>query len=311
MAHLFIPLYNAEKLNFSFNTNPKVNFEAWNRQIKQIQMFPEEKEVIPDAIAIFEGDINAGNALEELDRLGLDILPLIFEKAYYADSVANCDSIIHRQRTTFAIPHEGQKWIKDEKLQSFLDIATNSIVKDNDLNILLKIRYEADFCASSMEVKYFLYWYIIHKMAKRFCNGIENSPISSATLKNMLRLAEKDIKNNSMIPDDKKIEKINLVKSNLKYRLNEKSHREIITEFLSNGCHLKIENLDIKKMVTIHGVLSKDIKPEYDKDYHLIFSHVEYVSRLVLIIALLGFEPGFSKYLPIRNYRPQLFEWDI
>lgn len=308
MIHLLviIPLYNAEQEDFRFNTDPSIRFEKWNRQIKHVE--PEE---IPDAVAIFDEEVNRDRALYILEGLGLPILPLIFEKAYFAYSVADENSVKMRHSTAGVFYREGYQWIKPEKLQVFLDIALNSYFAYN-LDLVLKIRYEADFMSNSMEVKFHLHWMILEILSKTFCDTKRVSPISDVTIENMIAIANEELASNQSLSTEERIQRLNLVKQNLKNRLKEKSHRDLLSEFLSDKCHLRVDSDIIKKMAALHGKIIKTASFDYSEDEIKIFSITDYLSHLSIIISLTDFDENFSTFLQIHNFLgTRFFDWRI
>ncbi len=124
---IIVPLYNAEQIYFNFNTNPAVRFEKWNRQIETMTMGIDESEHIPDAVAIFEEPTDPNQSIETLHRIGFNILPLIFGKAYFKYQIANEKKIIQRWSTSFSKYKKGWTWIDINQLQIFLDTATSSL----------------------------------------------------------------------------------------------------------------------------------------------------------------------------------------
>ncbi|NLH78817.1 MAG: hypothetical protein GX465_17485, partial [Acidobacteria bacterium] len=198
MSPIIIPLYNAEEFDFRFNIKPPIRFEKWNNQIKHVEMIEGRPEEIPDAVAIFEEEIDYNSALQKLERLGLSILPLIFEKAYYAYSVANENQILMHQSTSIVRFKNGWKWIRPGKLQDFLDVAVKSYF-DHNLDLILRVRYEADFMSNSVEVKFHLHWMILEILSKQFCGTRRESPISQATIEKMISLAEEELYTNTSL----------------------------------------------------------------------------------------------------------------
>jgi hypothetical protein len=309
MAFVIIPLYNAEEVDFRFNINPPLRFEKWNRQIRHVAMTEEGPEDIPDAVAIFEDEIDYHNALQNLEKLGLSILPVIFEKAYYAYSVADENFVLIHHSTTFVRFKRGWHWIRPEKLQDFLDQALTSYFRHN-LDLILKVRYEADFMSSSIEVKFHLHWMILEILSKTFCETRRDSPISRNTIEKMIALAEGELTANTLINGEERNQRLNLVRQNLNNRLIQKSHRDLLSEFLSVKCHLRLESDMIKKIVELHGKLMKTASFNFSDEELSLFPLVDNVSRLAIIICLINFDEEFSKYLAIQTFKgPKLFDW--
>jgi hypothetical protein len=311
MSPIIIPLYNAEKVDFRFNITPPIRFEKWNNQIKRVEMIKGRPEKIPDAVAIFEEEVDYHNALQNLEKLGLSILPLIFEKAFYAYSVADENHILMHQATSFVRFKNGWKWIKPGKLQDFLDKALKSYFEHN-LDLILKVRYEADFMSNSIEVKFHLHLMILEILSKKFCGTRRESPISQSTILKMISLAEEELIANISMDGEERNERLNLVKQNLNNRLQEKSHKDRLFEFLSGKCHLQIESNMIKKIVELHGKLIKTASFNFSGEELRLFSLADNLSRLAIIICLTDFDKEFSKYLEIQTIMgPKLFEWSL
>lgn len=311
MPTIIIPLYNAEQVDFRFNIKPPIRFEKWNNQIQRVEMIEGRPEEIPDAVAIFEEEVDYHNALQNLEKLGLPILPLIFEKAYYAYSVADENHILMHQTTSLVHFKKGWKWIRPGKLQDFLDKALKSYFEHN-LDLILRVRYEADFMSNSIEVRFHLHWMILEILSKQFCGTRRESPISQATIVKMISLAEEELIANISMAGEERNERLNLVKQNLNNRLQEKSHKDRLFEFLSGKCHLKIESNTIKQIVELHGKLIKTASFNFSEDELKIFSLTDNLSRLAIIICLTDFSKEFSKFLEIQTIMgPKLFEWSI
>ncbi|OPZ44050.1 MAG: hypothetical protein BWY93_00789 [Euryarchaeota archaeon ADurb.BinA087] len=306
---VIIPLYNAEQADFRFNIKPVIQFEPWNGQIKHVAMFDKEIEEIPDAVAIFKEDIDPNQALEIFEKSGLMILPLIFDKAYNVYSVANETNVILRQLAFFGEPKKGDNLIRYDRLQSFLDCALPSYYKHN-LDFVLHIWYEAEFRSSSIEIRFHLYWIILDILSSTFCKTQRESPISRSTIKKMIELANQELIANKKLTSDEKGQRLNLIKQNLKYRLKERSYRDILSEFFLERCQLRVESDIIKKMADFHGKVIKMKTPNSSENHSDIFSITRYLTQICLIICLTDFDEKFSRYLFYHTFRgPKFFEW--
>jgi len=306
---IIIPIYNAEKFEFMFNTVPAVRFELWNKQIEKISMFSDEQETIPDAIAVFEGEVDQNRALEILEELGLNILPLIFEKAYYIYQVADEKHVFMKSSTSFSIfRNKGFSWIWPKQLQNFLDSATTN-KKKYDLQLILGTRYEADFRANSVQVKCFLYSLILEMLTEKFIDKIKQSPLSEETLTEMLMLARNELVKKGKMDENLECSEYNLIKQNLMHRLNEKSNKEKIYEFLNSKCHLKVNQKEVGEMISLRGKIVHSGSFNFNKKDLQTYKNLDYVCRIALIISLLDFDENFLRYLtPHKFLGPKFIE---
>ncbi len=307
---IIVPLYNAEQKNFRFNTNPAVRFEKWNRQIERVAMEKGESEHIPDAVALFEEAINPNQSIEILQKIGLNILPLIFEKAYFIYQIANEKEVFQRWSTTFSVYKKGWHWIDENHLQPFLDIATCSLAK-YDLHLALNLMYESEFRASAVEVKYFLLSIILETLSNKFINPKRDSMISQETIDHMLGIAKAALDINARLEDAERSRWCDLIKGNLQDKLTIKSNREMIFEFLTDKCKLNVEEKIVRDIVRLRGKFVHSGKFDYNNQEDLqIYKNLSYLARICIIVCLTDFNPNFSKYLMPHEFRgPKFFEW--
>ncbi len=307
---IIIPLYNAEKIDFRFNTKPAVRFEKWNRQIERVAMVEGEPEDIPDAVAIFEEQIDINHSLNILEKLGLNILPLIFEKAYFVYLVANEKGVIQRSATSYSITKKGNTWINQKYLQDFLDIATNSLTK-YDLHIALSLMYESEFRANSMEVKYFLNSLILETLSKKFINSHRDSMISKETIDQMMVIAKTALDNDERLIETERSYWYDLMKGNLQNRLKNKSNRDMIHELLSNKCKFIVDEKIVKDIVGLRGkIVHKGVFNINNQVDIQIYKNLDYLAKICILACLTDFDQNFSKYLKLHHFRgPQFFKW--
>ena len=307
---IIIPLYNAEEIDFRFNTKPAVRFEKWNRQIERVVMIEGEPEEIPEAVAIFEDEIDINHSLNTLEKLGLNILPLIFEKAYFVYQVANEKGVIQRLATDFSRYKNGSTWINKKYLQDFLDIATTSLTK-YDLHIALSLRYESEFRASSMEVQFFLNSLILETLSKKFINSRRDSMISKETIDQMLVIAKRALDNDERLDDTKKSRWYNLINGNLHNKLAMKSNSDMIYEFLNDKCKFIVEETIVKEIVGLRGKIVHNGMLNIDNQVNIqIYRNLDYLAQICIIACLTDFDQNFSNYLKPHHFRgPKFFEW--
>jgi hypothetical protein len=310
MNQIIVPLYNAEQIDFRFNTKPAVRFEKWNRQIERVAMKKGEPEDIPDAVAIFEEQIDPNQSIDTLLKLGLNILPLIFEKTYFVYQVANEKEVFQRCSTSFSIYKKGRTWIDKEHLQSFLDIATCSLAK-YDLHLSLNLMYESEFRASAVEVKFFLLSIILETLSNKFINPKRDSKISQETINQMLGVAKAAMDTDAKLKDTERSRWYDLIKGNLQDKLTIKSNREMIFEFLTDKCRLNVEEQTVKDIVRLRGKFVHSGMFDYgNKEDLQTYKNLDYLARICIIVCLTDFNTNFSNYLtPHEFLGPKFFKW--
>jgi len=310
MTQIIVPLYNAEQIDFRFNTKPAIRFEKWNRQIERVAMKTGEQEDIPDAVAIFEEQIDENQSIDSLQKLGLSILPLIFEKAYFVYQVANEKEVFQRWSTPFSVYKKGHIWIDKKHLQSFLDISTCSLAK-YDLHLALNLLYESEFRASAVEVKFFLLSIILETLSNKFINPKRDSMISQETINLMLDLARKALDINARLKDTERSRWYDLIKGNLQEKLTIKSNRDMIFEFLIDKCKLNVEEQTVKDIVRLRGKFVHSGMFDYgNKEDLQTYKNLDYLARICIIVCLTDFNPNFSYFLtPHEFLGPKFFKW--
>lgn len=273
-------------------------------------MKTDETENIPDAVAIFEEQIDANQSIETLQKLGLNILPLIFEKTYFAYQVANEKEVFQRWSTAISVYKKGNIWIDKKHLQSFLDIATGSLVK-YDLHLALNLLYESEFRASAVEVKFFLLSIILETLSNKFINFKKDSMISRETINQMLGLAKTALDNDARLNDAERSRWNDLIKGNLQEKLTIKSNREMIFEFLTDKCKLNVEEQTVKDIVRLRGKFVHSGMFDYgNKEDLQTYKNLDYLARICIIVCLTDFNSNFSNFLiPHEFLGPKFFKW--
>jgi len=315
MAKFIVPLYLAEKISCHLSHDPIVRIEPWNRQIKDLRMFPDQQEDVPECVAIIEGEEISGNVLDILYKSGLEILPLIFERPFHIYQIGDEESIKTIMSAPYIVDKKGYAWIKYEKLDEFLDLAVKSIF-ENNLYFALNLHYEIDFRTSAANVQFILHSLLLEHLTKLFINQKMKNPLSEDAFNKILSIVEQDLSKNRNINsfDSSTIRSKYLkIKQNLKMGLSEKSNKQMIMEFLGPKCNLDVSEDFISKIINLRGKMLHDPVSTFkqDSDDFRTLRDLEYLNRIVLIKILGNFKPDYQKFIR-RHTLPgfEILKWE-
>lgn len=301
MLKTIIPLYDAEKINMKLDGETAILIESWNDQIEKMDFHGPVDE--PDCVAIIDGTLSGDEAITLLRTNGINILPLIFEKVYYYNMVADENSIFQWFSTTYSVPRKGNSWIRANVLDEFLEKAVKAY-KGHDLRFALDLHYEIDFRTSATEVQFVLLMLLLEHLSEKFVDASMDSPIPDEAKEKMLEIARKSMVSSGYMKDTDKPEsysKYNKLKGNLTSGLSTKSNKEMIFELLKDKCHLNVEKRFIGNIVDLRGDIVHGRKYSED-DLFKWFSKVEYMVRITLIVILTDFDPDFRKFIKVHGF---------
>jgi hypothetical protein len=314
MPKTIIPIYDAEKVALQFNVDPTIRIEPWNRQIKNLRMWDDEAENIPDCVAVIEeAEWVSDTPLAHLFRSGFYVLPLIFDRTYFIYQLGDEDSIRARFSTTFSVPHNGREWIRRDRLAEFLSRAVAGYQR-HKLGLALGLHYEIEFRTSAADVKILLHFLLLELLSGRFVEPKIKSPLSEEAISSMLDTARQDlIANAYMDPSQpsERCDKFNKVKENLLRGLGEKSSRKMIVELLNEKCRLYVDESFVDELADLRADIGH-ARGGYGNDQTIeVLRRVRYLNRIVLIEMLLDFDPDFQKFLVPHTFpRFELLKWE-
>jgi hypothetical protein len=315
MPKFIVPLYGAEKISCHLCRDPVVRIEPWNRQIKDLRMFPDQEEDIPDCVAIVEGEGITGDPLDILYRYGLLVLPLIFERPFHIYQMGDEESIKTVMSAPYIVDKKGYAWIRPGKLNEFLETAVRSLNKYG-LHFALSFHQEIAFRTSAANVQFIMEALLLEHLSNVFISRDIESPLSTDTITEILGVVKRDLtRNGHLTPSDspKRFSKYNKIKSNLNAGLNEKSFRQMAFEFLHDKCGFDINENYVARVVELRGKMVHDPAncfKEGSEDFTMI-SDLEYINRVALIKVLSDFNPGFQKFIrPHTHFRVKILKWE-
>jgi len=303
MSPTLIPIYNSERLCCTLGRNRDIRIEPWNRQIKEVKMLGDAVEDVPDSVAIIEKDhCTIDEAFSILHESGFQILPLIFEKAYFIYQIADTNSVTARASVSYSIFGRGNDWIKQSRLDDFLRLAVECYEKHR-MGFALDLHYEIDFRSSSAEVKFLLHALLLEHLSRKFVDKEMELHLSADVEQRIMSLAEADFiqqgLSSSSEPPLK--EKLNKLKENIKQGLTEKSTRQAITELLNTKIGLNVDPKIVSDITRLRGTILHSQKYSFE-DLSELLRKASYINRIALISILTDFDPNFQRYIKHHTF---------